>query len=719
MEYLKFEEQVNALLKKMSLREKVGQLNQQVGPCNEEDMKRLKDAVRKGEIGSIIMAHSATAGNDPQQSINMKMYEELQRVAVEESPNRIPLIYGRDVIHGHHTVYPIPLAMSASFDSGLIQQCYRCVAKEATADGIHWTFTPMLDLCRDPRWGRIIEGPGEDPLVGSKLSEAVVKGLQGEDISKEDSLVACAKHFIGYGASEGGRDYHRTEISDYSLYNYYLPAFRSAVNAGVATVMSSFNDINGQPVTSGYHYLTEILREQLGFQGFVISDWDAVHQLIKQGVCETEAESVALAIEAGVDMDMADGHYINHLEELVHSGAVPMDVVDQAVKRVLRIKFTAGLFEHPYSNKETLDKKEHLKIARQMAVKSMVLLKNDNQILPLKKSQKIALVGPFVDERRALLGSWTLDGCAEETPTLLETMIDKIGKDRIFLNKDLNGLYDNTVETAAQADVIVLALGESEKVTGEARSLSDITLSKDQIELIKTAKFTGKKVIGVMFCGRPIAMEGIAEYLDAILYAWHSGSATANAVCDILFGDAVPSAKTPITFPRRTGHIPLYYNVTSSGRYVNGYYNENPQYSYNDSLSSPYYPFGYGLSYTTFLYTDLQCKNKTLSIEEIKKGKKYTVAVTIRNTGDYDGEEIVQLYIHDKVASVMRPLRELKAYEKVFLAQNEEKQVVFELGKDELGFYNSQGEYIIEKGEFEIYVGSNCLTENKCSIFII
>lgn len=715
--YKELEQKIDELITKMSVREKIGQLNQILEPRSREQVEDYKRKIRNGEVGSIILAASATAGNDRQSYIDVELYNELQRVAVEESRCRIPLIYGRDVIHGHHTVYPIPLASAASFNEALVEKCYRNIAREASAENVHWAFSPMIDLCRDPRWGRIIEGCGEDPYVASVMGRACIKGFQGEELSDEDSIAACAKHYIGYGASEGGRDYHRTEIADYSLYNYYLPAFRAAIEAGVCTVMSSFNDISGQPVTSSKKYLTDILREQLGFEGFVVSDWASVNQLMKLGVAGNRADCASLAINAGVDMNMADGCYVENLEQLLIEGKVSEETLDQAVRRILRIKFAKGLFEHPYCRTRRTDRAEHLRDARNLASESMVLLKNDN-VLPLKKDVKVALLGPFVREKRSLLGSWTLDFYLDDTKSLLEAVKDKIGADHILLGSDETGLFDDSVSVAVKSDVIILALGESWEVTGERRCLSDISLSKEQTALIRKMRTLGKKIVGVFFCGRPIAMEGVAEQLDAILYAWHSGTTTADAVSDILFGDTVPSGKTSITFPGRTGHIPLYYNVTSSGNDVNGYYGEEVFSCYMDSKASPAYPFGYGLSYTTFRYEQPEAEEKRLKLETLKEGEKFRISVKIENTGDYDGKEVAQLYIHDRVASMMRPIRELKGYRKLLIRRGETVEAVFEIGYKELGFYTEQGEYVVEKGTFDIYVGENCLTENRICIEI-
>lgn len=714
----KYEKAIEELLAKMSLKEKIGQLNQLPWPRNEEEFVECCDKVRRGEIGSMILVGSPTSGNDTGHVSQLSKYNELQRIAVEESPNRIPLIYGLDVIHGHNTVFPIPLASASSFNEELIYKCYRDIAEEATADGIHWTFSPMVDMGRDPRWGRIVEGPGEDPLVGARFARATVKGFQNDDISREDSLAACAKHYIGYGASEGGRDYNRTEISDYSLYNYYLPAFREAVSAGVATVMSSFNDINGQPVTSSKKYLTDILRNKLGFEGYVVSDWSSVTQLEKQGVAENRAKCAELAINAGVDMDMCTNCYLNNLEQLISEGRVSEETLNTAVRRILRVKFEKGLFDRPYTEERSVDRSEHLNNAKELASEAAVLLKN-NSVLPLKKDTKVALLGPFVHERRSLLGTWALDYILPETKTIYEAMTEKIGADNVLVNPDKTGLFDSSLRTALASDVIVLALGESWLTTGEARSMSSISLSASQIELIRSMRTVGKKVIGVFFCGRPMAMNGIAENFDAILYAWHSGTKTAEAACDILFGDIVPSGKTAVTFPRKTGQIPIYYNVTSSGRPVDGYYGEHIEMPYEDCLSDPYYPFGYGLSYTKFEYGKLQIEKKVLSMEEIKAGNKFNISVDVKNSGEYDGKETVQLYIRDVFASVMRPMRELKDYKKKLIKIGKTEHFEFELGYTELGFYDTDGNYTVEEGDFYVYIGENCLTENCIKIKII
>ncbi len=711
------EKRITELLSKMTLKEKIGQLNQPETPTP-QNLEEFKMAVRRGEVGSILMSVGATAGNDEQGAISNDFYNEIQRIAVEESPSGIPILFGRDVIHGHHTVFPIPLGMTAAFNPELVKKSYRDIAEEASAESVHWTFTPMLDLSRDPRWGRIIEGTGEDPYVGAKVAEAVVEGLQGENLSDKGNMISCAKHYIGYGASEGGRDYHRTEITDYSLQNYYLPAFRSAVKAGVKTVMSSFNDISGQPVTSSSYYLTDILRGQLGFNGFVVSDYDAIIQLQKQGVAENGSDCAKMALNAGLDMDMHDFCYLDYLEELVESGEVSEETLNESVRRVLTVKMEKGLFENPYCYGGEYDKNAHLKDAEEMATESIVLLKNENNLLPLSKSANISLVGPYATEKRSLLGSWCIDGKVDGMDTLLDIMKETCtGKISYSCGYGLQ--WDSSSVNSYSKDVVVLALGESWACTGENRAVSDISLPPEQIALIKKVKRSGKKLVGVIFCGRPIAMEEISEDLDAIIYAWHPGTCGAKAVCNVLFGDVSPSGRLPVTLPRLATHIPLYYNVTSSGRPVDCYYSENPANCYVDSVPTPCYPFGFGLTYSELEYSDLKTSVDEVSVEELKAGKKVTVSVTLRNIGSCDVKEVVQLYLRTPVAQMMRPLRELKGFKKVDVVKGEEQIVSFDIGFEELGYYLASGEYVVDKGIRQIFVGENCLTDNFITVKII
>lgn len=709
----KIENTINELLAKMTLKEKIGQLNQV--SIRDSDGEELKDKIRNGEVGSIILACSPLAGNDEHYMADVKVLNDLQKLAVEESRMKIPVIYGRDVIHGHHTVFPIPLALAASFNMDLIKESYSYISKEAANDGIQWTFAPMLDISRDPRWGRVIESAGEDPYLGMEVARAVVDGFQGEDYTKKESLAACAKHYIGYGASEGGRDYHKTEISDYTLRNYYLKAFKAAVDSGVATVMNSFNEIAGQPTTSSKYLLTEVLRGELGFDGFVVSDWGAVQQLEKQGVAENRKDCTKLAINAGIDMDMFDECYSENLEELIKEGLVTQETLDEAVARVLRIKLRFGLFDSPYTTQQNIDRQKHGLKAKEMAEESMVLLKNRGNILPLAENIKLALIGPMVNQKKALFGSWTLDGYEEEVVTIKEGIQNTAPGARIITAQ--HELIDEMLMVARRADVIVLALGESHLVTGEARSLTNIELPNEQKELLRRVKVLGKPIVGVMCFGRPIALGDTEGYFDAILYAWHSGTQTGNAVGDILFGKVNPSGKTPITFPRTTGQVPIYYNVPGSGRPVNGYYDDCMNYV--DCQSSPLYPFGYGLSYTEFVYSDLKTDIKFVKSEDIEMGKGFSISVTVKNVGSHAGKEIVECYIRDICASMTRPLRELKGFKKVLIQKGESKEILFTLGKEELGFYNADGKFVLEKGKFEIFVGKDCLTENKLCIEVV
>jgi len=713
------EKRIDEIISRMTLKEKIGQLVQLSAPMDDAGKERLKNRVRNGGVGSVILAFSSTAGNDAQRDTEVEVYNELQRVAVEETRMGIPVIFGRDVIHGHRTVMPIPLASAGSFNPELVEECYTYVAKEAANDGVQWAFSPMVDVCHDPRWGRIIEGPGEDPYLASTMSHAIVKGFQGVDYSQKDRIAACVKHYLGYGASEGGRDYHRTELSDYTLYNMILPPFRAAVDAGVATVMSSFNDINGQPVTSSKKYLTDILRGYLGFNGFVVSDWAALANLRRQGVAETEAQCAAMALRAGLDMDMVDEYYANTLTMLVDSGEVPESLVDNAVRNVLRVKLSKGLFENPYIHKCSYDRTGHLRKAYELAAESMVLLKNDNHTLPLAKTAKIALAGSLKQERRALLGSWVLDGKEEETPHFYEALQNALVGSEGAVICNTEDITETAAEKVfAQGDVIVLALGESHLVSGERHSLADIALTEHQVSLARRAHNTGKPVIGVVFCGRPLALQAVEPYLDAILCAWHCGSETAPVAADILLGNIVPNGKTAVTFVKTTGHIPLYYNASPGALANNGYYNQHPEECYLDIPARPMYPFGYGLSYTNFEYSPIRCEKTEMTLDALKAGESFSLTVTLSNTGNYDGKETVQLYVRDKVASVMRPMRELKAFQKVFLAVGDHCEISFAVGYDQLGFYNESGEYVVEPGAFDIYIGDNCLTENCISIQI-
>lgn len=704
----KEERMVEELLARMTLREKLGQLTQ-AETAREDRRAELEEQVRRGEVGSILMSVGATAGNTPQGEIDVEFYNRLQRIAVEESPQGIPLIFGRDVIHGHKTVYPIPLAMAAAFEPQRVRDCYREIAEEAANDSVHWTFAPMLDLSRDPRWGRIIEGCGEDPYVGAEMARAVVSGLQGESSDDPQSLLACAKHFVGYGAAEGGRDYCHTEISDYALYNSYLPAFRAAFEAGAVTAMSAFNELNGEPVSASKYYLTDILREQLGFDGMVVSDYAAVQQLERGGVAEDDLAATALALNAGVDMDMVDFCYLNEGERAVQEGRLSMETVDRAVRRVLRVKVAAGLFRHPYCERRTVDYAAHRASAKELAARSAVLLKNAGGVLPLSKKTRILLVGEGAEERRGLHGSWALDGDETCTVSFLDAMRSVLSDGAVR--------YDRNCEsTLTDADAVVFALCEDPYGTGENSCLSHISISDNEKSILRRAKALGKPLIGVFFYGRPIAMQGIAEWFDAILYAWHGGTEVAAAAAELLVGLRQPSGRTPVTFPRLATHLPLYYNCYPSGHTVNSYYGETLPGCYRDSHASPYYPFGYGLTYGSIRYGVPRCEVDRIPLEAAERGERFRIEVEVENVGTRAAEEVVQLYIHDPVAVYARPLRELKAFRKVSLGAGERKTVSFEIGKEVLGYYTKTGKFVLERGEFEVYVGADCLTENRITV---
>ena len=714
-----FDDKIEALLAKMTLKEKIGQLNQGSSPKNEQKAREQEEMIRRGELGSLILANSSTAGNCEQPEVDVEHYDRLQHIAVEESRLGIPMIFGRDVIHGHHTVFPIPLAGACSFNPELVTKCYRAIADEATAEGIHWTFSPMIDLSRDPRWGRIIESPGEDPYVGARFAEAAIRGFQGDDLSDPRSMAACAKHFLGYGFSEGGRDYNPTDISGYTIHNCVLPAFRAAVDAGCATVMGSFNDVNGQPVASSHTYLTELLRDEMGFEGFVVSDWGSIRQMVREGVARDLKDCAAKALPAGMEMDMDCTCYAAHLENLVNEGVVKEEDIDTAVRRVLRVKFACGLFDRPFSTRRPIDKAAHRKLAREIAGESMLLLKNHDGLLPLAKDSKVILAGAYTEERRALNGSWSSDGHVPDVTTMAEAMREVLGANGGEMKLVENSIiYDNAPEAFKKNQgTIVLALGEGNLVTGEAMSLSRIEITENQVRLAAEAHASGKKVVGVIFGGRPLALEAIEPYLDAILYAWHCGTETAHAACDILFGDVNPSGKSSVTFLRTTGHVPLYYNDLLPAKAIHAYYGDG--HGYLDVPGRPMYPFGYGLSYTKFDISAVEVRRGEVSVADLRAGESFELAVKVKNVGDRAGKETVQLYIHDVLASFVRPKKELKGFQKIELAPGEEQEVVFQLGYEQVGFYDERGNYLCEPGDIEVMIGDDCMTTNMGKVKIL
>ena len=703
---------IEEILSKMTLKEKIGQLTQI--SFSSDKLDEIAEMARNGEIGSLILAQSSLAGQDESEKSAAEVIDYLQKIIMEDG-NGIPIITGRDVIHGYDVIYPIPLAMAATYNPCLIEDGYRYVAKSAANDGVHWTFAPMIDMSRDARWGRIIESPGEDPYLGAAMAKAVVKGFQGDDLKTPGNIAACAKHFIGYGASEGGRDYHRAEISEYTLRNHYLPAFKGAINAGVCTVMSSFNEISGQMVSSSRQLLTELLKDELGFDGFVISDWGAIQQLIAQRAAEDRKDCAKLCINAGLDMDMVDNCYRDYLEELVSEGAVSEEQIDNSVRRVLRIKERIGLFDNPYTEKVEINKAEYMNKALEIAEESMVLLKNDNNTLPLKKSGKYQIFGPLYDERRAIIGSWAPDLNLDITETIKEAFERCIPEAEEFAWGNLQS-RDTLLWRTHFMDATILVLGDSEIVTGEAHSLARLELKPEQEALVREARKCKKPLIGVFVSGRPLALENVIDYFDAALFCWHGGTKTGEAIARILFGDTAPSGRLPVTFPRITGQLPIYYNAPSTGHQCENYYDYNLTAGYEDCLSSPLYPFGYGLSYTEFEYGEISADKYELTYDELKGGKSFKVSVTVKNIGKTAAKETAQCYVTDCVASAMRPMRELKGFNKKLINSGESVRFEFEIGFNELGFYNLDNKFDVEKGRFDIYVGKNCLCRDKITV---
>lgn len=692
------------LLSKMSLKQKISQLTQIV--YTGKNFEEVKCIIEKNNIGSIILASSATSGNSDV-TVNLERLDELQTIAMEQ--HGVPLLFGHDVIHGHHICLPIPLGLAASFNMPLIREGYECVAKEAKNDGINWTFTPMLDISRDPRWGRVVEGAGEDPYLGGEIAKAIVEAFQGKE--EHIYIAACAKHFIGYGASEGGRDYHKAEISNYTLHNDYLCAFKEAINSGCATMMSSFNEVSGQPVTSSRYLLTDVLRGELGFQGFVVSDYNAIEQLIRQGVAEDKKEAACLALQAGVDMDMADRCYYDYLEEAVAEGTVSEEIINESVRRILSVKKRMGLWEKPYVQHQDIDLEKHRTAARKLAAESIVLLKNKDNLLPLKPTQRVSVLGEMAKDKRAILSCWVLDFDINESVCILDGLKAACNNVEYY---DYHLGHDRSLK---KSDAVVVVIGESHRAVGEANSKATIEISDADKELIHMARRMNKHVIGVLCYARPIAMECVEELFDAVLYVWHGGSQTGNAVADILFGKQSPSGRLPMTIPRVTGQIPIYYNFPPSGRNADGYYTDDTVFeNYWDCSGKPMYPFGYGLSYATFVYSDIRTDIKKLSLEAVLNGQYFQVSVWVKNISQMDSKEVIQCYIRDCKSTMTRPIKELKGFEKVMLCAGEEKCVIFRIGYEQLGYYDGNSKFVIEKGDFLIYVGHDCMVEQYVQI---
>ncbi|MCS6803619.1 MAG: glycoside hydrolase family 3 N-terminal domain-containing protein [Acidobacteriota bacterium] len=705
------ERKIDALLARMTLEEKLGQLQQLDGHADGRYREEHPELIRRGLLGATLNVRGAKRTN------------ELQRIAVEQSRLKIPVLFGFDVIHGYRTIFPVPLGEASSWDPVAVERAAAIAAAESRAAGVHWTFAPMVDIARDPRWGRIVEGAGEDPYLGSVMAQARVRGFQGQDYSAPDKVVACAKHWVAYGAAEAGRDYNTTDMSEWTLREIYFPPFKAAVEAGVGTLMTAFNDLNGVPATANPFTLTKVLRGEWQFDGFVVSDYTAVEELIKHGLATDGADAAQLALNAGTDMEMVSRLYNQHGPQLLRSGQLSMKTIDEAVRRILRIKFRLGLFDQPYADetreRAVLLNPAHVAAARQVAARSMVLLKNDGNLLPLSKNlQSLAIIGPLADDQAAPLGSWSGDGRKEDVVTVLAGIRAKVSPNtRIHYAKgcDIDG--DSTdglaeaVRAARQSDIALVVVGESAEMSGEAASRTSLDLPGRQLDLVKAIHATGRPVVVVLMNGRPLTINWIAENVPAILETWFAGIQAGHAIADVLFGDVNPGGKLPVTFPRHVGQVPLYYNHKNTGRPpdVNNKYTSK----YLDAPWTPLFPFGYGLSYTTFALSNLQ-----LSHQRIPTNGRLTVSVDVQNTGQRAGDEVVQLYIRDVVASVTRPVRELKGFQRITLQPGETRRVQFTLGPEHLGFYNRQMRFVVEPGEFIVFVGNSSVGGLQASFFV-
>ncbi|HMU58183.1 MAG TPA: beta-glucosidase BglX [Chitinophagaceae bacterium] len=703
------DQKVDSVLKLMTLDEKIGQMNQYNGPwaatgplTGNDD---LIEQVKAGKVGSLL---NVTGVNRTTQ---------LQKLAMQ-TRLKIPMLFGQDVIHGFRTNFPIPLAEAASWDLDAMEQSARVAAVEASATGVHWTFAPMVDIARDPRWGRVMEGAGEDTYLGSLIAKARVKGFQGNGFGNLDALMACAKHFAAYGAAVGGRDYNSVDMSLRQFHEVYLPPFKAAADAGAATFMNSFNDLNGIPATGNKYLQRDILKGEWKFKGFVVSDWGSIGEMIQHGYAKDNYDAAFLAANAGSDMDMESRSYTQHLARLVKEGKVKMSVIDDAVRRILRKKFEMGLFDDPFKfsneerEKQYWNKAEHLAVARDVAKKSIVLLKNEKQLLPLSgKTRTIALIGPFVKAKSDNNGFWSYDWPDDSIriTSLWEGVQKKVdaGAKLLYakgcnINDTSTAGFADAISAASQADVVILSIGEARDMSGEAKSRSNIHLPGVQEELVKAVMATGKPVVVLISAGRPLVFNWTADNVPAILYTWWLGTEAGNAIADVLFGDYNPSGKLPMTFPLSEGQIPIYYNHYSTGRPARDDNDKVYRSAYIDLSLYPKYPFGFGLGYSAFSYSDI-----TLSAASFKPGQSITATVTLTNTGRYDGKETVQLYTRDITASVVRPVKELKGFQQVFLKAGESKRITFTITADDLRFYNDKLQYIFEPGDFKLFIGGN------------
>ncbi len=724
---------INELLSKMTLEEKIGQLNLPgagditTGQAQSSDIGKK---IEEGKVGGLFNIKSVAK------------IKEVQKVAVEKSRLKIPLIFGMDVIHGYETTFPIPLGLSSSWDMAMIEKTARMAATEATADGINWTFSPMVDISRDPRWGRVAEGGGEDPFLGSAISKAMVKGYQNNDLTQTTSMMSCVKHFALYGAPEAGRDYNTVDMSKLKMYNEYFPPYKAAVDAGVGSVMASFNEIDGVPATGNKWLMTDLLRKQWGFKGFVVTDYTGIMEMTEHGMGDMQTVS-ALALNAGIEMDMVSEGFLTTIKKSIDEGKVSMQQLDNAVRLILEAKYDLGLFHNPYKNcdekraKSEIYTAENRAFARKVASESMVLLKNENQLLPLKKSGTIAVVGPLANSRENMGGTWSVATKQDRSNSFLEGLKTVVGdKAKVLYAKGSNLDYDaefeakatmfdkglkrdsrssqemiqEALEVSKNADVILAVLGESAELSGECSSRTNLEIPQAQKDLLNELLKTGKPVVLVLFTGRPLVLVEENKSVPAILNVWFPGSEAGLAISDVLFGDVVPSGKLTATWPRSVGQIPIYYSQKNTGRPLGNSEGKFEKFksNYIDERNEPLYSFGYGLSYTKFDYSNLK-----LSSNQLTKSGSITVSIDVKNTGNYDGKEIVQLYIRDLVGSITRPVKELKGFQKVEIKRGETKTVSFTITEEDLKFYNQNLDFVAEPGKFEVFVGTNSDTKNK------
>ncbi len=709
------DQKIDSLLSLMTIEEKIGQLTLYTSDMDQTGAfirKEYEEDIKKGHVGAIFNAYGA------------EYTRRLQEMAIANSRLRIPLIFGYDVIHGHKTIFPVPIAEASSWNLDLIEQTAGAAAREASAQGLHWTFAPMCDISRDPRWGRVVESSGEDPLLGSLIAAARVKGFQGKNLADSTTVVACVKHFAAYGAALAGRDYNSVDMSERLLREVYLPPYKAAIDAGAQTVMTSFNDLNGVPATSNPYLMNTILRKEWGFKGFVVTDYTAILELLNHGVAADTADAAFQSLTAGVDMDMQSGFFQQSLLHLFDNRQIDEKTINDAVRRILRVKFMLGLFDNPYKycsperEKKELMSTKNLELARNMARESIVLLKNQNNTLPLSKSTKtIAIIGPLANSKKDMIGSWSAAGDWSKSVTLLEGIKSKLPNANVIYSKGCNTNDDSTqmlaaaVKLAAQADAVILAVGEEFWMTGEASSRASINLPGVQQQMVEQVAKIGKPTIVVLMNGRPLAINWIDKNIPAIIETWFLGTQAGNAIADVLFGDYNPSGKLPITFPKSTGQIPIFYSSMKTGRPND----PNNKYTskYLDESNEPLYPFGYGLSYTSFAYGDIKLNKNTITENDTLE-----ISVPITNTGKYKGTEIVQLYINDNVASIAPAVKLLKRFKKITLKPSETQKVDFRITTNDLLFYNPQMEFTYEKGDFTVHIGGNS-SQTKSINFVL